>query len=237
MHVVGPGVPIDIGVVDDGVGNRLGDDPFHDLLNDSLLGEAGLAVRIVRFDLVAQVPMREQTQLGGKQTMPLLVEQVVHPNVVLRDVLRGFGGRFGDGEVDGSRDAFSEALRQTRLCPLAARPALALRQSLLESRQREVQKDREGELVREEVVDDVRGRVVAGEDFVEWIDRAQLEIRLSTKIPIDLQHVAVQGLQSEFHAGEKRVLSLLVAREMNSDELLEVGGVPVLRPPEFFDLL
>ena len=68
--------------------------------------------------------------------------------------------------------------REPRLRPLPARPVLAFGEALLERGEREVQQHDEGELVLEEVVVDVRGRVVAGEDLVERADRPDVEVGL-----------------------------------------------------------
>ena len=72
-------------------------------------------------------------------------------------------GRLRDREVDVGGNALGEALGEPRLGPLAPRPRLALGSRCVERREREVEQHHERELVVEEVVDDVRRRVVAGE--------------------------------------------------------------------------
>ena len=94
------------------------------------------------------------------------IDQVVRPHVVLRDVLLSLGRGTRDLEPDLRGDALAEALRQARLGPLAPRPAWTLGEALVECRQREVQEHDKGQLVLKEVVQDVCGRIVAGEDLV-----------------------------------------------------------------------
>ena len=180
--------------------------------------------------------MGQQPQLRREKPIALLVHEMVHPDVVLGDVLRGGRRGLPDGQIHVGRDALGKPLGQARLRPLAARPPLALGQPLRKCRQREVQEHRERKLIGEEIVDDVRRRVVAGQRLVEREDRAQVEVRLPSEVAVDLEHVAVQRLQDEFHPLEERVESLRIRREIHADKVFEGRRVPVFRAPERRDL-
>jgi hypothetical protein len=73
-------------IIDHGFWDGLRDDPLHDLLNHALLGQPSLGVGVIRLDLVAQVPVAEQAHFWRERTLSLIVQEVVHPYVVLRDV-------------------------------------------------------------------------------------------------------------------------------------------------------
>ena len=181
--------------------------------------------------------MRQQAQPGREKAGALRVHEMVHPDVVFGDVLLGLAGGASDREVDLRRDALGESLRQPRLGPLPARPALSFGESLLECRQREVQEHGERELVGEEVVGDVRRGVVTCQRFVEGIDLPQVEVRLLAEVASDLVHVPVQRLERELHPVKQGIQSLRVAGEIRLDEAFEGRRVAVLRPPELADLL
>ena len=129
-----------------------------------------------------------------------------------------------------------EALGQPRLRPLPSRPLVALSEALLERRQREVEEDDEGELVREEVVGQVRARRVAGQDFVERVDRPEVEVGLLAEIAPQHREVPVDRLEREFHPREERVECLLIAGEVCAEELGELRLVAIGRPPELAHL-
>src|SRR6185295_3463021 len=101
-----------------------------------------------------------------------------------------------------------------------------------EGGQREVEEHDEGDLVGEEVVVDVRRRLVAGQDLVERQYRAQVEVRLPAEIARDLAHVAADGLEDELHPVEERVQRLGIAGEMRPYQLFERRGVAILGAPE-----
>ena len=107
-----------------------------------------------------------------------------------------------------------------------------LLQPLGERRDREVQEHREREPVLEGVLDEVRARIVAGEDLVEGVDRPEIEVRLPPEVAADLVHVAVEGLERELHPGEEGVAGRGVAGELLARHRLERRGVAVLGAPE-----
>jgi hypothetical protein len=227
-------VPVVARVIDDDRGDGLRHDALEDLLDGALAREPFGAARVVGLDLVAEVPVREQAHLRGEEAAPLRVNDVVHPDVVARDVALGLGRRARVGEVDLGGYARRELLREPRLGPLAARPALALAlaQPLFERRQREVEEGDERDLRLEEVFGEVRRRVVAREEVVEGEDGAEFELRLRAELAADLGHVAVELFEVVLEAREDGVERRLVAGEVGGDELLEPGGVAVLRAPE-----
>ena len=100
-----------------------------------------------------------------------------------------------------------------------------------------VQQHDEGQLVREKIIGDVRRRIVAAEDLVERKHRAQIEVGLLAELAVDLVHVAVELLEQALEAAEHGVERGLVAGKIGADEILERGGIPVFRPPEFAHLV
>ena len=59
LHLVGHRIPVDLRVVDDGIGDRLRHDPLHHLHDGALLGESVFRIGVVGLDLVAKVPVRQ----------------------------------------------------------------------------------------------------------------------------------------------------------------------------------
>ena len=216
-------VPVDVRVVDDGLRDRLRDDPLHHLLDRPLLREAVRRVAVVRLDLVAQVPVRKEPHLRREKAVAAVVDEVVHPDVVLRDVRRRLGRRLRDRQVDGRRDALGKALRESGLRPLPPRPPFSFGEPLLERGQGKVQQDDERELVREEIVVDVRGGTPSVEDLIEGIDRAEVEIDLPAEVARDLDEVAVDRFEDELQPVEERVERLLLGGEVDGGELVEVA--------------
>ncbi len=235
-NFIGLGVPVHARVVDDGGGDRLRGNPLEDAGDRPLLGEP-CGVRVIRLDLVAQIPVGEQAQLRREEPLAAGVDQMVHPDVVFRDVLGRLRRSLADGEIDLRGDALGKPLGQPRFRPLTARPAVPLGDAFGQARQGEVQENGERKLVGEKVVHDVGRRVVAGQRLVEGEDRAQIEVRLTPEVPVDLEHVTVQRLHRELESGEERFPNRLLAREVLARERFERGGVAVLRAPELGGLL
>ncbi len=77
---------------------------------------------------------------GGNEALPLLVDEVVHPDVVLGDVLARLGAGPGDREVDLGGNALAKPVGQARLGPLPPRPSAALGELLLEREDLEIQR-------------------------------------------------------------------------------------------------
>ena len=98
-------------------------------------------------------------------------------------------------------------------------------------------KNRECEFVVEEIVDDVCGRIVAGEYLVEGKHRAEIEIGLLIELAADLVHVAVELFEHALETIEHGVESGLVAGEIGADEFLEGGGIAIFGAPELGDLM
>ncbi len=83
----------------------------------------------------------------------------------------------------------------------------------------------------------VRGGIVAAEDFVEGKHRAEVEVELLAELAIDLVHVAVELLEQALEAVEHGVERGLIAGKVGADEVFERGGVAVVGAPEFGDLM
>jgi hypothetical protein len=223
-------IPVDCGVVDDGRGNRLRHDAVHDLRDEALLREAVLR-RVVRLDLVAEVPVREELQALRPEARPLRVHDVVHPDVVLGDVELGVRRGLREPLRDVRRHARLKAAREARLGPLQPRPRAALFDPLLERGKREVQKRDERDLLREEVLADVGGGLPRAEEPVYGEDRPHLDHGPPREVAADLGHVPVQRLEVLLEAHEEAVQQLRIGREVLLRERREgrsvaVGGAP-----------
>ncbi len=157
--------------------------------------------------------MGKEPHLRGKEPLALVVDEVVHPDVVFGDVLIRHGARLCDGLVDLGGDALGEALGEPDLGPLPPRPLVALVEPLIERREREVEQHDEGELVLEEVVEHVRRRILPGEDLVERHDRPEIEVRLAPARERDLEHVTVELLEEILEPLEHLVERRLVPGE------------------------
>ena len=169
--------------------------------------------------------------------MALGIEQVVHPDVVLRDVLPGFGGGLGDSQVDLGWNALVKAFCEPDFGPLAVGPGGPLFQALVERGEGEVQQNRECQFVVEEIIKDVGGRVVASEDFVESEHRAQIEIGLLIKLAADFVHVAIELFEHVLETIKHGVEGGLVASKIGANEFLEHGGIAIVRAPELGHLV
>ena len=139
--------------------------------------------------------MTEQAHLRREQALSLAVDQVVHPDVVVRDVLTGLRSRLRDAQVYIGWNSFGEALREACFGPLPARPRRPVLETLVERSQREIQQHHERKLVLKEIIQHVGGRIVAANNFVEWKHRAEVEVRLLAELPVDLMHVAAKLFQ------------------------------------------
>ncbi len=212
--------------------NGLRHDAFHYLLDHALLGGAALRVGIVRFDFVAQVPVAQQAHFGREKTLALRIDEVVHPDVVLRDVLSGLCLCLRDCQVDVGWDALVETLREADFGPLPACPGGTVFQAFVERGEGEVQQDREGQFVVEEVIEDMRGRIVTGEYFVERKHRAEIEIGLLIELAIDLVHVAIELFEQALEAVEHGIERGLIAGEVGADEVFEHCRIAVVCTPE-----
>ena len=112
LHFVCKWVPIDSRIVDDNRRNCLGDDSFHDLLNHALPGETVLFGGIIGFDLVAKVPVAQQSQLRGKESLAILIDQVMHPDVVIGDIARGSRLGLANGQIHIRGNALGKSLSE-----------------------------------------------------------------------------------------------------------------------------
>ncbi len=82
---------------------------------------------------------------------------------------------------------------------------------------------------------------VSGEVTVEPVGAVErqiaLEVRLPPPVAVDVVHVAIERLEKELRAIEKRVERLLIAGKIRSHEFLERGIGAVFSTPELRDLV
>ena len=237
--LVGERIPVDGGVVDDHLRDRLVDDALHDLGDHPLLDEAALLERVVGLELVAQVPVAEQAQPARERPRPgRAVDEVVHEDVVFGDVQPG--RRLGGvaPRQHRRRHAPLERLRQAHLGPLPPRPLLALSEPLGERRQREVGERDERDLAGEEIVGEMGRRVELGSCACRARSPARGRARRAAgaRAPSRgsgraalLEHL----LEADEHAVERAA----GRRELLGDELLAIGLAAVLGAPQRRHLL
>ena len=63
------------------------------------LRQSILGIRVIRFNFIAEIPMAEQAKLGWKRPLAVLIKQVVHPDVVLRDIFGGIAARLRNRQI------------------------------------------------------------------------------------------------------------------------------------------
>src|SRR5690349_1052324 len=107
--------------------------------------------------------MREEPQARGEDALTLVVDEMMHPDVVLSDIAAAISSRLRNREIHLRGNSFRESLRESGFSPLAPRPVVAISQSLLKCRQGKVKQHDEGELVLKGIVNRVCRRIVAGE--------------------------------------------------------------------------
>ena len=151
---------------------------------------------------------------------------MIHPDVVLRDILPGLRFGLGNGQADVSRHALRKTLRQACLCPLTAAPVGTVFQALIERSQRKIQQHRESQFVLEEIVEHMGRRIVAAEGFVERQDWAEVEVQLLAEFAIDLVHMAVELFQQPLIAVEHGIERGRIAGEVNPDEIFKLSAAP-----------
>ncbi len=228
--------PVEILAIDGTGRDGLRHDALHHVLDELLTRERVFnAAGIVGTNLVAQVPVRQQAQLRGKQPHATWHEHAVHPDVVTIDVLLAACHCFAHRELHFGGHAACEPLCEAHFRPLPARP-VARGRSLFERGQRKVQQRDKGQVIREEVVGEVRARVVAGKELIDRQHRTQFEILGNTKLAGDLLHVAVDLLEHVFEAREQRVQCRRVTRELRAHQFFEHRGATVFGTPHRSDL-
>ena len=223
MHIISKRIPIHSRIIDHHFRNCLGDDPFHDLLDHALFGWTIHLVGIIRLDLITQIPVAEQPRLGREKPLPPGVEKVTHPNVVFRNVLPGFSFRLRNRQVHVRWHALGKTLGQTSFRPLPPVPFRAVFQSLLQRSERKIQQHSEGQLVLKEVIEHVRGRIVASEHFVERKHRTEIEVKLLAEFPINLVHVSVELFQQTLKTIEHSVQRGWIAGKVGTHKLFKDG--------------
>ena len=151
---------------------------------------------------------------------------MVHPDVVLRDVLAGLGFGLSDTQVHLGGNPFGEGLRQPDFRPLPARPGRTIFEAFLKRGERKIQQHDKGQLVLEEIIGNVGRRIVAADNFVEGKHRAEIEIKLLAELAVDLVHVSAQLLQQMFQAVEHRIQRGLISGEIGAHEIFKTAASP-----------
>ncbi len=175
--------------------------------------------------------MGEQPHALGERPPAAGREQVVHPQVVARDVALRRSRRLGARLQRRPRGAQREAPGEPRCRPLAPRPALALRCHLLQRGEREVEQRHERELAREQVLAQVGAGIEGGEQLVDGPLRAQLQLAPAAQRAADLDQVAVELLQRGREAAEQLVPAARACDEPFQHERAQRRLVAVLVAP------
>ena len=183
--------------------------------------------------------MAEQAHFGREQPLPLSSSRWCIQ--MLYSAMYWPALRFRLRDAPGSRrreSRLEKRCRQAHLGPLPPRPRRPSVEALVERREREVQQHDEGELVLEEIVRDVRRRIVAADDFVEGKHRAEIEVQLLTELAVDLYACARQAVPAA--APERLNIVSSVAwspAKFDRTKSSNARRVAILRAPEFGDLV
>ena len=212
-------------------------DALHDLLDRPLLREPVGSFAVVRLQLVAQAPVRDEGRLRGEaQGLVRGVDQAVHLDVVAGDVLVGGGERLRHLLGDLRRNAHRPAVHHARAGPALARPPSPLGEANRKRIHRVVQQREERDLRLEEVVVDVRGEVEVPQLQVEGRNRPRVQILRRQEHPADFEQVPVDLFHRGLQAGELRGERGLVGQEVVDAKRGEGRSVAVLREPPLRDL-
>src|SRR5262249_35067347 len=157
-----------------------------------------------------------------------VIHQVIHPDVVLGDVLPGGGLSLSDAQVHIGWNTFIEALCQANFGPLPTRPCRTVFQTLIQRGERKIQNRGECEFVVEEIVDDMSRWIVPPKCFVEGTNGTKVEIHLLAEFTIDLVHMSIKLLEQLLEAVEHCVESSLISGKAGANEVFVRGGIAVL---------
>ncbi len=160
------------------------------------------------------------------------IEQVVHPDVVFRNVLARLRLSLSDAQVHVRRNPLGEAFRQSHFRPLPARPCRPILETFVERGQRKIQQHHKSKFVLKQIIHDVRRRIIPADNFVKRKHRAEIEIHLLAEFAVDLVHVAAKLFQQFLQAVEHGVQRRLISRKVGAHEFFEDAGVAILRAPE-----
>jgi hypothetical protein len=228
--------PVDARVVDGRARDGLGGDPLHGAGDEALAREA-VRERVRGLELIAEVPVGYEAEAPGEEPLPLGVEDVVHPEVVLGDVGLAGGDRTCDVLLYLGRDALGKAGREPGLGPLVARPPRAVPQALGERGHGEVEEHGEADLLGEQVLAQVRIRVVGREQLVDGSYGPEVEVGHAPELAGDFVQVAIDLLEGAFEPREESVQFRPTRDEVAARDLGEGAGIAILRPPQARGLL
>jgi hypothetical protein len=130
-----------------------------------------------------------------------------------------------------------KSLRQTDLGPLPARPSRAFCDAFLKRRKRKIQQDDKRRLIFEQIISDMRRRIITRRDFVQGKNGTQVQVSLLPKLTSNFVHVPIQLLEKMLQPLKERVQSRLIAREIGSNKGLEHLAIAVFGPPMGGNLL
>ena len=231
-------IPEHVGVVDHRRRDLLADDPLHDLEYHPLLRQPGRGgVGVMRAELVAQPPVGDEPQALGEQALSARINQAVHADVVVRDVLVRGSESLGGRLLHQGGHAQDEAVHHPGARPGRAVPYRPLLQPLLQRVHRKVEQGEEGRLRPEQVLVDMGRKVDRGEQLIHGRDVARVQVERRGQLAAHLVEMAVHLLEDLLHALEGRVQGRRVGDEAFLAEGREGRGIAVFRPPSLGHLL
>ena len=230
--------PVEARIVDHRSRDRLRHDLLHDRRDQPLAREPERRIRfpVFRLDLVAQVPVAEEAHALGKQALPIARQRMVEPQIVSRDIDLGIGRSLGPGLQRLGARAQRESPGQPHRGPLLARPLRALRQHLVQRRQREVQEGDERQLRLEEILGGVRRQIDLGELLVDGKQPPEVHVRVPPQLALEVDEVPVHLLERFLEAAQQRGELARVGLEPLLGEGAPRPIVAVLRAPHRSDL-
>src|SRR6266576_2040228 len=105
-------------------------------------------------------------------------------------------------------------------------------ESVIECGEGKIEQHNEGKLVLKEIIHDVRRWIIPADEFVEWKQRAEIEVELLSKLAVDLMHVSTELLQHVLQAIEDGIEGRLTSGEIGAHEFFEGRSVAILFTPE-----
>lgn len=180
--------------------------------------EDSLAMPAYGHPVVGEIPQVEQTHGFINTAYPCMND------AQLAIGESTFGGRESLHSEDGLIDCQLLVRLMLERCT-TAREAIGLAGDLL-------QKYHKRQLVLEEIVVNVCRRCIRGEDVVEWVDPANVQIGPFPEYEEYFVHVTVEDLEIPFESFERLVERRLIACKVLQDKRLVYGGISIFNPPQ-----